>query len=359
MNKQAVILISVLLLSGCDAIQAPIAENSLQSAIESGNIEEQLSAIDKLSVVAPNKYQHLADKKEHLLPFLYQLMENPSDLSGIKDTVLSDIIEFSPNYSALSYAKQYLNKKKGLNKILKEAQAVVVEYKTLLSDKLKATPSHVQTYQTTMMLNTLAPYLLLSDFTKELQRSRGEKQLTGYQIDALSAQLTNIYQANEKIISAVNALNVVSQHDDLKQAEQQLQENQDIMQIMLWLYKKQLLVSYHDLLTQNEYLLSLLKNQYGVQSMDNVWLTIVEPEAKKLVVERKQTQLSVLNKLASTLDKLSADYPRLDGLYAEHGKLEELMLSLLWPQDGLVNFEPSSIKNTKLLWLEVNKKQQL
>lgn len=359
MNKQAVILISVLLLSGCDAIQAPIAENSLQSAIESGNIEEQLSAIDKLSVVAPNKYQHLADKKEHLLPFLYQLMENPSDLSGIKDAVLSEIIEFSPNYSALSYAKQYLNKKKRLDKTLKEAEAVVVEYKALLSDKLKATPSHVKTYQTTMMLNTLAPYLLLSDFTKELQRSRGEKQLSGYQIDALSAQLTNIYQANEKIISAVNALNVVSQHDDLKQAEQQLQENQDIMQIMLWLYKNQLLVSYHDLVTQNEYLLSLLKNQYGVQSMDNVWLSIVEPEAKKLVVERKQTQLSVLDKLASTLDKLSADYPRLDGLYAEHDKIEKLMLSLLWPQDSLINFEPSSIKNTKLLWLEVNKKQQL
>jgi len=93
--------------------------------------------------------------------------------------------------------------------------------------------------------------------------------------------------------------------------------------------------------------------------MDNVWLTIVEPEAKKLVIERKKNQLSVLNKLASTLDTLSVDYSRLEGLYAEHGKLEELMLSLLWPQDGLVNFEPSSIKNAKLLWLEISKKQQL
>jgi len=359
MNKQVIVLISVLLFSGCDAIKAPMVENSLQSAIDSGDVEEQLSAIDQLSEIAPEQYQHLAETKEQLLPFIYQLMDAPKNISGIKDTVLTDIIEFAPNYDGLSYAKQYLIKKRQLTKAVNESIDEVNKHKAILKEALKVTPSHMQTYQTNMMISDMAPYLLLSDFAKNIQRSLGKAPLTGYQIKTFATQLSSIYNANEKLMASTFALNTLSHQSQAQIQSVQAKENQDITQLMLWLYKKQLLVSYHDLVTQNEYLLSLLNNQLGVQSMDNVWLTIVEPVAKELVLERKETQLNVLNMLALKLDKMSAHYPRFHGIYAEHDKIEKLMLSLLWPQNGLVNFESSSSKNTKQLWNEINNKQQL
>jgi hypothetical protein len=360
MMKIIVILfISVLVLTGCDVIQTPMAESHLETALAEGDLNKQLETIDKLSTLNPKKYQSLADQKEKLLPDLFQIIDNPKNIQGISDLVLKEIVEFAPNYEPLSYARQYLSNKKRINDDIKKSRNQVEAVKVALREKLANTPSHVETYITNMQLSQIEPYFILSDFAKRFIRTNGDKTLNGYQVEAIAKSFSDIYLANIKLIEAISAFESINQSDQKLDVQRYLNENQDIAQIVLWLYKKQLLVSFKLTVEQNKHLLSLLNNQYGRKNIDDIWVSIVEPAAKKAVMEAKESHLNVLNIMSAKLTKMSSKYPRFSQLYVENDNLEKLMLSLLWPSDGLVNFEQTAKTNTRILWNEVNRMQQL
>lgn len=359
MKRIIILFISVLVLTGCDVIQTPMVESNLETAMAEGDLNKQLETIDKLSSLEPAKYQSLAQQKEKLLPDLYQLINDPKNIQGISDQMLKEIVEFSPNYEPFSYARQYLSNKKRINDEIKTSSNEIELIKAALKEKLAATPKHVETYQTKMQLSHIESYFILSDFAKRFIRTNGLKKLNGYEIEAIAQSLSKIYIANVNLIKAISEFEAMNQSDQKINAQQYTNENQDIAQMVLWLYKKQLRVSFQLIVEQNKHLLSLLNNQYGRKNIDDIWVTIVEPAAKKAVMEAKESHLNVLNVMSAKLAKMSSKYPRFSQLYIENDKLEKLMLSLLWPSDGLVNFEQTAKQNTKTLWTDINNMQQL
>ncbi len=359
MTKIIILIISIFVLAGCDAIQTPMVEGNLESAVTQGDLQKQLKYIDELSALNPEKYQSLSLQKEKLLPYLFQLMDAPKNIKGIKDDVLTEIVEFSPNYEPFSYAKKYLNSKHRITQTIDLSRAEVEAAKAALKEKLTATPSHVKTYQTTMQLDQIEPYFILSSETKRFIRSYGRKHLNSYEIEGIVQSFAKIYAANQSLIKAIGDFELINQSDQKLTTTSYQNENQDIAQTILWLYKRQLIVSYQLIVKQNKHLLSLLNNQYGRQNIDDIWLSIVEPAAKKAVMESKESHLNVLNIMSGKLVNISSEYPRFSQLYVENDKLEKLMLSLLWPSNGLANFEQTAKQNTKVLWSEINKMQQL
>lgn len=359
MNKFLILLSVIFTLQGCDVIQTPLIENNLQSAITEGNLNKQLQYIDELSAIAPEKYRALADKKEKLLPHLFQLMDNPKNISGISDQLLQEIIDFAPNEEVLSYSKHYLVNKRRVNATISSHLDEIKQIKSVLTDKLAATPNHVKTYKTTIQLRQIQPFFLLSDYVKQLVKVHGTKQLNGFEIDAISQNLAKIYKLNQALETALSEYEKIDQSGLPLSSSSYVNENQDITQLILWLYKKQLLVSYQLTTVENQHLLSLLSNQYGRSNLDEIWLSIVEPVAKKLVVASKEGHLNVLNVMSAKLASMSAKQPRLANLYTVNDHIEKLFLSLLWPPNGLANFETTSAGNTQILWQEINKLQPL
>ena len=359
MNRFIVLFFVIFILQGCDVIQTPLIENNLQSALAEGNLNKQLQHIDELSSLAPEKYQALASKKEKLLPHLFQLMDNPKNISGISDQLLQEIIDFSPNYEPLSYTKHYLVNKRRVNTTISSHLAEIKKIKSVLTEKLSAMPSHVKTYKTTIQLRQIQPYFLLSDYVKQLVKVYGAKQLNGFEIDAISQNLAKIYKLNQAVETALLEYASIDQSGQLRSTAGYVNENQDITQLILWLYKKQLLVSYQLITVENQHLLSLLSNQYGRSNLDEIWLSIVEPVAKKLVIASKEGHLNVLNVMSAKLASMSTKQPRLANLYTVNDRIEKLFLSLLWPPNGLANFETTSAGNTQILWQEINKLQSL
>ncbi|WP_286263145.1 hypothetical protein [Thalassotalea atypica] len=359
MKNVLILFLSIIALSGCDAIQTPIAESNYQSALSSGNLTEQLRFIDELSSLDIETYGDLAAQKEKLLPFLLQIMDKPKNLTGISDDTLKEIIKFSPNNSSFSFIRKYISDKEKLASVIKENLAALAQEKQFLVDKMKTTPSHVNTYETNMKLEHIKPYLLLSQYIRSFNSVHGDKSLNGFQIEAIAKNFATQFQLNEQVITSIVALNAITTNDNVIDKKAYSEENKDIAQVLLWLYKKQLIAAFQHMSEQNKYLLSLLSNQLGRQSLDEVWSKKVEPVAKKIVMQSKESHLNVMNMMSAHLAKMSKEYPRFSHIYLENDRLEKLMLSLVWPSDGLANFEQTSKANIKALWLAIDKKQQL
>ncbi len=351
-------MLSLIVLSGCDTINLSMTEDSYQQAIESGELQQQIHLIDELYQYAPEKYQLALDEKEYLLPLLEQLIANPRNFSGLSESDLERAFAFAPNYEPFSLAKKYLSKQQAIKAKIRESEAAALTAKKHLQEKLIQTPKHIETYNTGMSFRGFERYFLASIYTRKFIDTFEDKQLNGYQLAAITKGLADIFVANQVKEKSLLELDLKAL-DKLNENDREfIKENGDIQRVLMWLYKKQLVLSYKSAEKSNDYLQSLLNSKYGRERLDDVWLRLVEPAAKKSVMQAKETYLSALDLIAAKIDKTAGDKPKLKKIYSETLALDKKLLSLMWPPNGLDNFKESSKQAMRELKVAINEIQQ-
>jgi len=351
-------IIIIVFLSGCNPVNLHLAENDYQKAIDSGDLDQQITLVDELFQYDPNKYQATLIEKEYLLPLLEKLADNPRKFDDINEQDLARVIAFSPNYEPFSYIKKYLDERQAIVKAIKEGKDEAKVAKERLGEKLRHTPKHIETYDTGLSFKYLPRYFLAANYTRSLIESLSKKTLNGYQLEAVVKGLSELFIGNQKAMVAISTLDAASKskHNDTQATLSK--ENGDVQRVLLWLYKKQLIQSYNEATKSNEHLLSLLNSQYGRERLDDVWLKLVEPAAKKLVMQAKNTYLNSLDLIAAKIDKTAVNKPSLKKLYRETLAIDKQLLSLMWPPNGLEHFDKSSKEVKQALTVTIKMIQQ-
>ncbi|MFD2165133.1 hypothetical protein ACFSJY_02560 [Thalassotalea euphylliae] len=359
MKKLLAIALSVVMLTGCDSLMLSMKEDSYKKAVEAGQLSEQIQLVDELYQYSPEKYASALDEKEYLLPTLQRLMADPRDLSGIADDTLQRAIAFAPNYEPLSYAKRYLADRQKVKATIEESEKAAKAVKASLDQKLATMPKHIETYQTTLSFKGIEPYFLTSNYARQLVAKNSRTAFSGYHLESIVRELTDLFIANQAKYDAMAQLDR-KQLSTLSDTERQfIKENGDIQRMLLWLYKKQLTHSYFSATESNDYLQSLLNSKYGRERLDDVWIRLVEPAAKKAVMQAKKSYLLSLDLIAAKIDKTAGDKPRLKKIYSETLALDKTLLSLMWPPNGLDNFKATSKEARIELQQQIKRIQQL
>ena len=359
MNKLIAILLSISLLTGCDSIRLSMAEDSYSEAVEQGELTQQLALVDELYQYAPQQYEEAFLEKEYLLPLLQQLIDDPKNFKGLSDTDLQRAIDFSPQYEPFSLATKFLADKALIQSKIDESEANSSAEKQRLRERLVNTPKHIETYQTAINISGFPRYFLTSQYVRQLIVNSSGKKLNSYQLEAVVKGLAEIYVANAQKQTALVQLMDKGLIDKLPQDKQYQKENGDVQRLLAWLYKRQLALSFANASESNDYLQSLLNSSYGRERLDDVWIRLVEPAAKKAVMQAKKTYLSTLDLIASRIDKTADEKPRLKKVYSETLAIDKELLSLMWPPNGLDNFKESSKLARKTLKEQMKQAAQL
>ena len=347
MNKLLAAMVCVAALSGCDTVKLTIAENNYNEAINTGNLAEQIALVDELYLYDSEKYLSVFTDKEQLQSVFTQLQNDPQNFHGISDQQLARVIAFAPNFEPFSFAKKHLAQKQRILADFAKAEQSVVELKARLADKLTQTPNHVETYPTHVSLNGLAPYFLSSNYARQLVKQTTTKQYQGkplnsYQLSALVTALSDMFVAYQQMFALQADLIALSADQQEFVSVQAKREQGDIQRLLMWLYKQQLAVGFDSALESNSYLLSLLESKYGREHLDDVWLSLVEPAAKKAVMNAKKTYLNDLDLIATGINKSAGDNYLLTKVYKQTLALDKKLLELMWPPNGLDNFKANS-----------------
>lgn len=359
MKKLLSIALAVLMFSGCDGLGLTSVEDEYKQARTNGELAKQIQLVDKLYQQSPEQHQVTLEEKEYLLPYLQQLMDDPRSYKSINDGDLERILAFSPNYEPFSLAKRYFDERKQLLDKITESEIQAKTAKETITEKLSQTPKHIETYDSKLSLKGIEPYFIASKYGKKLTESLSDKSLNGYQLASVVKGITDVFVANESKLAALTSLDNKAVASLSANEKEFIKENGDIQRILLSLYKKQLVVSYSNAVESNEYLQSLLNSTYGRERLDDVWLRLVEPAAKKAVMNAKQTYLASLDLIAAKIHKTATNVPRLKKVYSQSQNVEELLLALMWPPNGLENFKESSKESERELKRQIARLKQI
>lgn len=354
MKKLLGIFLSVMLLTGCDTIRLTISEDEYTTALSEGNLAQQLVLVDELSALSPEKYKDLAAEKNELMPVLLQLMDDPKNYQNLSDEDLERSLAFAPKYEPFSFLKKYLKEKSRISEEIKRLNAEVAETKSTLVEKISITPKHIETYDTEISFNGLARYFLRSRYIRKLTFEIAENSFNAYQIESFIDAMSKISTKNQQLIENYDELSKLGSHNIQTGTAELENENGDIKRVLVWLYKQHLMLSFKEVSKKNRYLLSMLESSYGRETLDEIWLRLVEPAAKKAVMSAKENYLSILDLLAARISKLPSKDKVSSDIYGQTLEADRLMLALLWPPNGLDNFKETSLESRNAMKVLIN-----
>ena len=329
-------------LSGCEQANFHLIEQQYEDALDNGDIVTQLALIDDLYQHDPAFYEQDYQDKQALSGVIKQLMANPKNFAGISDEQLSLVIDFAPSYQPFSFAAMHLAEKRRIVGNMSNARNKVAQIKAGLTAKLAKTPNHIETYPTQVSIDGLAPYFLTSKFGKGFIEQYGQLALNSYQLNAVVTAFTSVHNVHSEQIRLHQHLDKLTPESIDSLPAEIVREQGDIERLLVWLYQQQFKHGWDSAVESNDYLISMLHSRYGRERLDNVWLKMVEPEAKKAVMTAKKTYLSDLDLIAAKIYKVAGDNHQLRNLYKTTVELDSTLLSLLWPPNGLDNFKQSS-----------------
>ena len=345
MKKELFCLVILLaFLCGCQPTKLQIAEKQYFDAKQQGLLSTQLIIIEELKVLAPNKYAELSNTKNQLMSTIKLLNSEESNYWNIPEAKLKQLTLFSPNAYLVKKVQHKNEEKTLILNSIKQLTSEIVNIRATIQEKLLPTPAHIITFPTKIRLSGLPQDILSHQYWQNIFTVSAA--LNNYQLEALLIGLTQMATKNEQL----KEMQVqVSKIDSLYQISPQTFSNSDIEHIFFELYNQQLRHCYSWVIKQNKHLLYILNTGLGHQRLELLWQKSFEPVAKKAVLGAKIEHLEILEQISFYARKITIHEQPYNELYNDFPSVRDLMIGLLWPQEGLYKFAENSEKNKLLL----------
>jgi len=344
MNKVIIITLSFVLLTltGCQPTELNSLEEKYLLAIKQGKLNEQLLLLEQLIILAPDKYQEMIETNKHLDPLLQRFNAITSKKHSLTEDDIRKLIQFSPNHQPFKQLKVNQQKRKKLLVKITNIYQEIASQKLSIKNKLTPTPEHIKTKNTLLNLSKFPEGNLNSQFFQNLFKVTSTDSLNDYQLEFLLSGMSIIGSNNILLKQKQKELDELNIGKSTSSILLLIEENDDIEKIFVWLHQQQLTHSYDWIKKQNLQLQALVIMNLGKRRLDEFWQQSFEPLAKKSVLKAKQHHLALLNKItnyAKTIP-ITGNLARIH--YERTLHVNELLITLLWPKNGLYEFKQQS-----------------
>lgn len=334
-------LLLLVCLTGCQPSKLQIAEQNYFDAKQQGTLPKQLLIIEELTTLAPDKYLTLAQSKKKLAPLIRLLSANENNFDSISEEEFQQLIQFSPNSPLVKKIKRYHREKEQLISSIEQLENEITNIGLTVESNLQPTPSQISTFVTAIQLDALPQDILAQHYWQALLAKNDA--LNSYQLESLLTGLTQLAAKSKQLDAKQRQLSEITLQN--QNTNPKAFTHSDIQRILVALYQQQISHCYAQVITQNERLLFLLNTGLGRQRLDLFWQNSFEPAAKKAVLEVKSKHLKVLEKIASYAKDVPVTMPSFTQSQRDYSAIRALMISLLWPQEGLYEFADRSEEN--------------